>query len=54
MLENEKKTLRQVKTMIASEIEQKNSLEKVLRMCSDDIKREITKKKNESKSAYCK
>lgn len=54
MLENEKKTLRQVKTMCAAEIEIKNQLEKVLRNCVEDVKKEITKKKSESKSNYCK
>jgi len=53
-LEKEKRNLRFIKTMIASEIEQKNQLEKVLRQCVDDVKTEIYKKKNENKSVYCK
>lgn len=52
MLEDEKKKLRQVKTMCATEIEVKNMLEKVLRQCVDDVKAEIQKKRSENKSNY--
>lgn len=41
ILENEKKALRQVKTLCSKEIESKNMLEKVLRQCVDDVKNEI-------------
>jgi hypothetical protein len=51
-LEGEKRSLRQVKTICAKEIDQKNQLEKVLRQCVDDVKAEIQKKKGESQSAY--
>jgi hypothetical protein len=41
ILESEKKNLRTIKTMCAKEIDQKNSLEKILRQCVDDVKNEI-------------
>ena len=41
-----------MKTMLASEIETKNFLEKVLRQCVDDVKAEINKKRSENKSNY--
>ena len=41
-----------MKTMIASEIETRNMLEKVLRQCVDDVKTEIAKKRSENKSIY--
>ena len=40
--------------MVANEIEQKNLLEKCLRMCVDDVQAEIQKKKSEQKNSYCK
>ena len=49
ILETEKKNLRQIKTLCAKEIDQKNQLEKILRQCVDDVKTEITRKKTESK-----
>lgn len=52
MLENEKKGLRQIKTLCAKEIDQKNQLEKILRQCVDDVKNEIQKKRTESKVHY--
>lgn len=33
--------------MVANEIEQRNLLEKYLRLCVDDVKAEIMKKKSE-------
>jgi uncharacterized protein (UPF0335 family) len=53
-LEKEKQSIRHVKTQIAKEIKQKGELEKILRQCVDDVKNEITKKKNDNKSIYCK
>ena len=41
-----------MKTMSATEIENKNMLEKVLRQCVDDVKAEIAKKRSENKSVY--
>ena len=52
LLELEKKSLRIVKTMCSKEIEAKNSLEKILRGCVEDVKAEIQKKKSENKSIY--
>ena len=49
VLEAEKKQLRQVKTLCAKEIEQRNFLEKILRQCVDDVKNEIQKKRSEGK-----
>jgi hypothetical protein len=40
--------------MIATEIETTNKLEKYLRMCVDDVKTEISKKRNEKRSVYSK
>lgn len=54
MLTLEKKSLRMVRTMCSKEIETKNSLEKILRACVDDVKSEIAKKRSENKSVYCK
>lgn len=52
ILEAEKKSLRQVKTLCSKEIEQKNFLEKILRQCVDDVKNEIQKKRTEGKVQY--
>lgn len=52
ILECEKKSLRQVKTLCSKEIEQKNFLEKILRQCVDDVKNEIQKKRTEGKVQY--
>ena len=54
LLAKEKRNLRVVKTMIATEIETTNKLEKYLRMCVDDVKAEISKKRNEKRSVYSK
>jgi hypothetical protein len=54
MLDIEKKSLRMVKTMCSKEIEVRNTLEKVLRQCVDDVKSEIARKRSENKSIYCK
>jgi hypothetical protein len=54
LLAKEKRNLRVVKTMIATEIETTNKLEKYLRMCVDDVKVEISKKRNEKRSVYSK
>ena len=51
-LEEERRLLRMMKTMSASEIETKNLLEKVLRQCVEDVKAEIIKKRSENKSNY--
>jgi hypothetical protein len=40
--------------MCSKEIEMKNLLEKILRMCVEDVKNEIAKKRSENKSIYCK
>ena len=40
--------------MVANEIETSNKLEKYLRLCVDDVKAEILKKKNENRSMYSK
>lgn len=40
--------------MVSNEMEQRNLLEKYLRMCVDDVKTEIAKKKGEQKNSYCK
>jgi hypothetical protein len=39
--------------MCSKEIEVKNLLEKVLRMCVEDVKNEIVKKRSENKTIYC-
>jgi predicted metalloprotease len=52
ILDAEKKSLRQVKTLCSKEIEQKNFLEKILRQCVDDVKNEIQKKRTEGKVQY--
>lgn len=52
LLAKEKRNLRMVKTMVATEIETSNKLEKVLRQCVDDVKVEIQKKRNDKKSVY--
>jgi len=49
MLEKEKMSLRSIKTLCAKEIDSRNHLEKVLRLCVDDVKNEIQKKRTESK-----
>ena len=54
LLQQEKGNLRQVKTMVANEIETKNLLEKLLRTCVDDVKGEIGKKRAEKSNSYCK
>ena len=41
LLAKEKRNLRIVKTMVATEIETSNKLEKILRQCVDDVKAEI-------------
>ena len=51
-LEEERRLLRMMKTMSASEIDTKNQLEKILRQCVDDVKAEIVKKRSENKSSY--
>jgi len=51
-LEEERRLLRMMRTMLAQEIETKNLLEKILRSCVDDVKAEITKKRSENKSSY--
>jgi len=51
-LEDERKLQRTMKTMLASEIETKNMLEKLLRQCVDDVKGEIVRKQSENKSSY--
>ena len=51
-LENEKRSLRQVKTLCAKEIDNKNQLEKILRQCVDDVKMEIGKKRSEGKVTF--
>ena len=51
-LEEERRILRMMKTMSATEIETKNLLEKILRQCVDDVKAEIQKKRSENKSNY--
>ena len=54
LIQKEKLNLRMVKTLISGEIEQRNLLEKYLRLCVDDVKAEITKKRGEQKNSYCK
>lgn len=49
MLGMEKKSLRMIRTMLSKEIELKNTLEKILRQCADDVKNEIAKKRSENK-----
>lgn len=50
ILDLEKRSLRQIKTLNAKEIEKKNQLEKILRQSVDDVKNEISKKKAENKT----
>jgi len=38
--------------MLSQEIESKNTLEKVLRLCVDDVKAEIVNKRQENKQVY--
>jgi hypothetical protein len=40
--------------MVATEIEGRNTMEKMLRSCVDDVKAEIAKKRAEYKSSHCK
>lgn len=40
--------------MYAKEIESKTGLEQLLRLCVDDVKAEISKKRSENKVMYCK
>lgn len=40
--------------MVSNEIERRKLLEKYLRMCVDDVKAEIVKKKSEKNNSYCK
>lgn len=51
-LDEERRLLRLMKTMSASEIESRNFLEKTLRLAVEDIKAEIAKKRSENKSSY--
>ena len=51
-LEEERRLLRLMKTMSAAEIESRNNLEKILRMCVEDIKAEMIKKRSENKACY--
>lgn len=51
-LEEERRLLRTMKTMLANEIETKNSLDKILRQCVEDVKDEILRKRSENKSGY--
>ena len=53
MMNIEKQSLRMVRTLCSKEIENRNGMEKVLRMCVDDVKTEIQKKRSENKSVYC-
>lgn len=48
-LDFEKRSLREVKTECAKEIEQRNQMEKILRQCVDDVKNEMERKRTESK-----
>ena len=43
---------RTMRTMLAQEIENKNVLEKVLRLCVDDVKAEIVKKQKDNNQVY--
>lgn len=43
-LVDERRLHRTMRTLLAHEIESKNSLEKTMRLCVDDVKGEITKK----------
>lgn len=45
LVANEKRAIRQVKTQIAHEIERRNQLERYLRQCVDDVKKEIQRKR---------
>ena len=45
-LVEERRLHRTMRTMLAQEIESKNTLEKIMRLCVDDVKGEITKKQN--------
>jgi hypothetical protein len=40
--------------MVSNEIERRKLLEKYLRLCVDDVKAEIVKKKSEKNNSYCK
>jgi len=54
LLDNEKKNLRLVKTMSASEIDTRNHLESILRKCVTDVQDEIARKRSQNTSNYCK
>ena len=45
-LVEERRLHRTMRTMLAQEIESKNTHEKIMRLCVDDVKGEITKKQN--------
>lgn len=51
-LESETRLLRTMKTLQAQEIKTKNTLEKFLRQCVQDVKNEIYRKRTENKSNY--
>lgn len=51
-MEDERRLLRTMKTMLSNEIETKNTLEKMLRQCIDDVKDEIIRKRADNKSSY--
>ena len=48
MIEIEKKNNFNVRTMYSKEMEIKKDLESILRQCIEDVRDEITKKKNET------
>ena len=48
MIDIEKRNNFQVRTMYGKEMETKKELEKILRTCIEDVRDEISKKKNET------
>jgi len=52
MIEMERKNLRTTRTLFTKDVESKIELEKVLRQCVEDVKQEVSKKRNENKVLY--
>jgi hypothetical protein len=52
MVDSEKKNVFQIKTMYATEMEVRKQLESLLRLSIEDVREEISKKRNETQSIY--
>ena len=52
MIEMEKKNNFQIRTMYSKEMETKSELETIMRLCIEDVRDEIARKKQETQSYY--